>query len=96
MNERTVVQTGFSGTQLMLAVLGGAAAGAAVALLTAPKSGRETRVQIREALRETRDTLTSAIDDGTQKVRHLPGAAKSAGVAARNAFVTAMEDGHKV
>ena len=96
MTERTVVQTGFSGTHLILAVLGGAAAGAAVALLTAPKSGRETRARIKETLREARNTLNDVIDDGTRKVRHLPGAAKSAGVAAGNAFVTAMDDSHNV
>ena len=81
MKEPGSGNTGFSGTQLFLAVLGGAAAGAAVALLAAPKSGRETRAQIADVLK-----------NGKEKARHLPGAVKVASSAARNAFVDAMRE----
>ena len=74
-------RTGFTGAQLFLAALGGAAAGAAIALLTAPKPGREVRAQIGETLK-----------NGREKARHLPGAVKVASSAARNAFVDAMRE----
>lgn len=74
-------RSGFTGAQMFIAILGAAAAGAAVALLTAPKSGKETRAKIGEAL-----------NGGREKARHLPGAVKTAGVAARNAFVDAMRE----
>jgi len=83
--------TGYSGSTVLLAVLGGAAAGAAVALLTAPKSGRELRAQISDKARETRDQVTDTLKNGREKARQLPGAVKVAGVAARDAFVEAME-----
>ena len=73
-------QSGFSGGTLILAVLGGAAVGAAVALLTAPQAGRATRSQISDVTR-----------DGRDRARQLPGAVKAAGSAARGAFVEAME-----
>ncbi len=38
----------FGGASLLMAFLAGAAVGAAVALLTAPKSGEETRRQIKD------------------------------------------------
>jgi gas vesicle protein len=42
-----------SGGSLVLAFLAGAAAGAIVALLTAPKNGRETRESVAEWARRT-------------------------------------------
>jgi gas vesicle protein len=41
-----VLRAGFGGGAVLLAVLGGALAGAAVALLTAPRSGAESRHQL--------------------------------------------------
>jgi len=72
---------GFSGTHLLLAALGGAAAGAAVALLTTPRSGPETRARI-----------NGYVKDGKERARHLPPAMKAAGNAARNAFTEAMHE----
>jgi gas vesicle protein len=86
-----IVETGFSGSTVVLALLGGAVAGAAVALLTAPKTGRETRAMIADKTRDVRDKITDTINDGREKARNLPGAAKAAGSAARTAFVEAME-----
>lgn len=77
----TTVRQGFTGGQMFIAILGAAAAGAAVALLTAPRSGKETRAKIADTLH-----------DGREKARHLPGAVKTAGTAARNAFVDAMRE----
>lgn len=83
--------TGFAGSTVVLAALGGAVAGAAVALLTTPKTGREMRAQIRETAREASDTVVDAVKDGKEKARQFPGAVKVAGTAARNAFVDAMD-----
>jgi gas vesicle protein len=68
-------QRGFSGSQIALAFLGGVAAGAAVAMLTAPRSGRETREQIGGYIRR-----------GKQKTTQLPEAVRSATRAAKEAF----------
>lgn len=79
MNERQ----GYGAASLFLAFLGGAAAGAAVALLTAPKSGRETREQFGDYVRT-----------GKEKTRQLPEAVRAASSAAREAFSESMSDKH--
>ena len=71
MNERN----GYSGGYVLLAFLGGAAAGAAAGLLLAPRSGAETRRAIADRTRS-----------GADKARRLPGAVRSAAGAAREAF----------
>lgn len=77
-------QKGFTGAQIALAFLGGAAAGAAVAVLTAPKSGRETREQLNGYLRR-----------GKHKTEFLPEAMRSATHAAREAFDGAMAEAER-
>jgi gas vesicle protein len=72
---------GYSGTQLMVAFAGGAAVGAAIALLVAPRSGRETRELIADRARS-----------GKEKAKRLPSAVKSAGGAAREAFSEAVRE----
>ena len=73
---------GFSGFGVFLAFIGGAAAGAAVALLMAPTSGEETR-----------DKLLGYANDGKEKVTRVPQALKSAYAqateVARDAFTEA-------
>jgi gas vesicle protein len=64
---------------LFLAMLGGAAAGAAAAYLTAPRSGLETRLRIRATADETRGT-----------VERVPHALRKATEAARDAFDEAL------
>jgi gas vesicle protein len=66
---------------LFLALLGGAAAGAAVVYLTAPRSGVETRRRIQAAAEETRDT-----------VGRVPDALRKATLAAREAFNEALKE----
>lgn len=83
MNEEYVYVTkGFSGSQMLLAVLGAAAAGVAIGYLTAPKAGAETRAGIKGM---ARDTVDSA--------RQIPVALKAAGSAAGAVFVETMRDG---
>lgn len=77
-------QNCYGGAHLMLAFLAGAAAGAAVALMTAPKPGKETR-----------DTLKGWAKDAQNKVERVPIALKEAyekaSVAAKEAFTESLE-----
>lgn len=63
----------------------GAAAGAAIALLTAPRSGRETRARLKDAARDMGGTL-----------QQIPGAVRQAGAravkAGQAAFTQAKEE----
>jgi gas vesicle protein len=79
MNERQ----GYGAASLFLAFLGGAAAGAAVALLMAPKAGRETRERLGDYVRT-----------GKEKTVQLPEAVKAASIAAREAFSETMSEKH--
>lgn len=72
---------GYSGAHLVAAFAGGAAVGAAIALLTAPRSGKETR-----------EALADRARSGKEKAKRLPGAVKSAGGAAREAFSEAISE----
>lgn len=69
---------------IVLGFVAGAASGAAVALLLAPASGRETRAQIGGVYHKS-----------TEKVARLPAALKSAGKAARTAFAEARAAEHE-
>ena len=71
----------YGGGHLLAAFLGGAAAGAAVALLTAPHSGRENR-----------ERMKVYFDERRYEARRLPVAVRAAGDAAREAFVDAMHE----
>jgi gas vesicle protein len=66
---------------LFIALLGGAAAGAAAAYLTAPRSGAESRRRIQAMAEDTRDT-----------VGRVPDALRKATAAARDAFNQALKD----
>lgn len=69
---------------IVLGFMAGALSGAAVALLLAPASGRETRAQI-----------GGVYHKGTEKVARIPAALKSAGRAARTAFAEARAEDHE-
>jgi len=60
-------ERGVSGGSLLLAFLAGAAAGAVVALLTSPKSGREMRESVRSWAR--RSGAGDAVDRAVRVVR---------------------------
>ena len=70
-------QPGFG--HLFIAVLGGAAAGAVAAYLTAPRSGAESRRRLQAVADDTRET-----------VHRVPGALRKATEAARDAFNEAL------
>ena len=69
----------YSGGAVLAAFLGGAAAGAFVAVLTAPKSGKESREQVRAYLH-----------DRGEDASRLPQAVRAAGDAAKEAFAESM------
>ena len=80
MNENT----GFSMGQMMMALLGGAAAGAAVALLTAPQSGAKTRQMLRDRAMASGESAT-----------RFPKAIQGAVAAGRDAFAESLaKHGH--
>jgi len=55
---------------ILMAFLAGAAIGSAVALLTAPRSGRETRDKLRDTADDLRDRLHHIVDEAEAKIRH--------------------------
>ncbi len=73
---------GFSAGHVVMAFAGGAALGAAVALLTAPQSGAKTREMIR-------DRALSSAENATRLPRALQGAVG----AASDAFSDALAKG---
>lgn len=82
MSEETV-RTGFSGPAMAFAFVLGAAAGAVVALLTAPASGVETRRKLGDVARTPR-----------RLAAQVPTAVHDARVAAKEAFTAAMAEPH--
>jgi gas vesicle protein len=83
--EEPMEKSGKFGTgHIIVAVLGGALAGAAAALLVAPKSGRETRRQ-----------LGGYLETAKEKVALIPEALKSAGQAMKETMAEEPEPAKK-
>lgn len=61
---------GFGASNMVLAFIVGAAVGGAIALLTAPRSGKETREKIRDSADELRDKLQNIATEAESKIRH--------------------------
>jgi gas vesicle protein len=78
---------GYSGGHVLAALVVGALAGAVVAYLTAPQSGRRTREQIKEAARRAGRRFEGA----PEKAR---GAWQEAAEAAREAFEKVVRPDH--
>ncbi len=66
-----------SGGAFLAGLLMGAAVGAGLALLFAPKTGRELRQQLAESARRARESARDAYQQATEKVSET--AAKAAG-----------------
>lgn len=91
----------FTGTHLLVAALGGAAAGAAVALLTAPRTGKETRDLIAARAREGKDALIDKSRRVRERLAHpmksenvpptIESAYHAAAIAAQEAFIQAFD-----
>jgi len=78
MNE----QVGYSGGNVFLTFLAGAAVGSVVALLLAPYSGKESRERIR-----------AAASAAGERARRIPVAMRDAGTAARTAYGESVRSG---
>ncbi len=76
------IRVGYSFGQMLLALLGGAAAGATVAFLTAPRAGAETRARLR-----------SMADDAKGVATRVPLALRDATEAAQRAFSETIAEG---
>jgi gas vesicle protein len=74
-------------TSLLLAFLAGAVTGAAVALLTAPQSGRETRKRLKGVARNATRTAAARVPPTLHE------AYSRAARAARQAFIEVLEAG---
>jgi gas vesicle protein len=78
MREREV-QQGFTGGQVLIALLGGVAAGAAIMYLNAPRSGAQSRARLQSVVDAARDRVTNA-----------PHALREAAEAAQKAFTETL------
>lgn len=78
MQDRDTLK-GFTGGQVLLALLSGAAAGAAIMYLNAPRTGDESRAR-----------LQAAVDDARVRVSQAPHALREASEAAQKAFTETL------
>lgn len=76
---------------IVVAFLGGAAAGAAVTALTAPQSGPRTRRQIAGTFDRNRRQIAGTFERNRERANRLPGAVEHASEAAREAFTEALD-----
>ena len=83
--------SGFGFGTIMLALLGGAAAGAAFALLNAPRTGIETREQLRGYMEDGKGKANRALADGKTRANRVPTALKEGVAAAQQAFRAKVE-----
>ena len=69
----------------------GGVVGAGVALLLAPKSGKETRKDIEGLVTETRDKIAATVEKGRELYEGSTAAVKHAVDAGKTAYLTDME-----
>ncbi len=84
-NERSV----------LLPFLVGGIVGAGIALLLAPKSGRELRKDIEDIASETRDKIATTVEKGKELYDEGAAAVKNAIEAGKGAYVSEMEKHRK-
>ena len=82
-----------SSGSVMIALVVGALAGAAAALLLAPASGEETREYLGKKARESKDKAREAVDQGRQYYEHQRDTLVTAVDRGREAFQQARERG---
>ena len=78
-------------SSILVPFLVGGLVGAGVALLLAPKAGKELRSDIKEITSETRETVASAIDKGKELYEGSKSAVKNAVEAGKSAYVEERE-----
>jgi gas vesicle protein len=73
----------------------GGIVGAGIALLLAPKSGRELRKDIEDIASETRDKIATTVEKGKELYSEGTAAVKNAIEAGKGAYVSEMEKHRK-
>jgi gas vesicle protein len=92
MKEELGVNTGRS---VILPFLVGGLVGAGVALLLAPKSGRELRKDIKDIAASTGDKITATVEKGKELYVDSTAAVKNAFEAGKVAYIETMEKHQK-
>jgi gas vesicle protein len=81
------------GTNVLVALLVGAAVGGGIALLTAPRSGRETRERLRGLAGETRDRIRQIAEEAEEKIADVLNEGKETIAQKRDMVKAAVEAG---
>ena len=85
-----------SGTRsILISFAVGGLVGAGVALLLAPKSGKDLRKDIKNMASETRDKVVATVEKGRELVVENTAAVKNAVEAGKMTYHTEMEKHHK-
>lgn len=79
------------GSSILIPFLVGGVVGAGIAMLLAPKAGKEVRNDIKDFAAKTKDTLTTTIDKSKQLYEEGKSAVTSAVEAGKSAYLTEVE-----
>lgn len=80
---------------VLIAFLAGAAIGGGIALLTAPRSGRETREKLRGIAGETSDRIRKIAEDAEERIAEVLHEGKETIVHKRDMLKAAVEAGRE-
>jgi gas vesicle protein len=83
------------GSSMLVAFLVGAAVGGGIALLTAPRSGRETREKLRGLAGETRERIRQIAEDAEEKIAAVLNEGKETIAHKRDMVKAAVEAGRE-
>ena len=86
-------EEGYCGGSLLFSFLLGGLVGAGVALLFAPKSGRETREKIKELAEDVKERAECYVDQAKGKVTSTVGKGKDFFMEKKSIITTAVEAG---
>lgn len=83
------------GANVLVALLVGAAVGGGIALLTAPRSGRETREKLRGLAGETRERIRKIAEDAEERIAEVLNEGKETIALKRDMVKAAVEAGRE-
>lgn len=83
------------GSHVMIAFLIGAAVGGGIALLTAPRSGRETREKLRGLAGETREKIRKIAEEAEERIADVLNEGKETIAQKRDMVKAAVEAGRE-